>query len=295
MTRREPASLSAAKYLDPMGLPLRLIRRDPERECSLHRHEFSELVVVYGGGGTHLAFGGAHRLSPGDVFLIGAPGPPHGFINTRDLALYNLLFDRKKLSESLQSQAYPVFAELSGLELAADGGTPLHLTPGELSRVLEILRGIECEQHNARSYSALAMTSHFILLLVELARICRGRERRPEARSFCDRRGEERLAELLMALAEHPEQELKRGEMAKRLCVSESTLQRLFRTRTGYSPHDYLMQLRLKKAATLLLESELSVAEIAAETGFSDSNYFCRRFRLFAKCSPRDFRRRNRR
>ena len=89
MTRREPASLSAAKYLDPMGLPLRLIRRDPERECSLHRHEFSELVVVYGGGGTHLAFGGAHRLSPGDVFLIGAPGPPHGFINTRDLALYN--------------------------------------------------------------------------------------------------------------------------------------------------------------------------------------------------------------
>lgn len=293
MSGRE-LNLSAAKYLDPDGLPLRLIRREPEREFPMHRHEFSELVVVFGGSGTHLAFGGAHPLSPGDVFLIGEPGPPHGFVNTRDLALYNILFDRKKLSESLQSQAYPVFAELSRLELAPGGAMPLHLEPGELKTVLQILRGIEYEQSHAQSYTALALTARFILLLVELARLRRLRDRQPGARVFCGRRGGERLEELLMLLAEHPERELSRREMAERLCVSESTLQRLFRSRTGYSPHDYLMQLRLKKAAVLLLESELPVSEVAAESGFSDSNYFCRCFRRHAKCPPLEFRKRNR-
>ena len=91
-------SLSAAEYLDREGLPLRLIRRDPEGEFPLHRHEFSELVVVFGGSGTHLAFGERHRLSPGDVFMIGEPGPPHGFADTDRLALYNVLFDRRKLA-----------------------------------------------------------------------------------------------------------------------------------------------------------------------------------------------------
>ena len=97
-----------------------------------------------------------------------------------------------------------------------------------------------------------------------------------------------------MLLAEHPERNFSRRDLAERLCVSESTLQRIFRARTGFSPHEYLTRLRLKKAATLLLESELTVGEVAAETGFADSNYFCRSFRRYAKLSPLEFRKRKR-
>lgn len=291
MAKRE-INLSAAEYLDRGGLPLRLIRRDPEGEFPLHRHEFSELVVVFGGGGTHLAFGEKHPLSPGDVFLIGEPGPSHGFVDTRKLALYNILFDRKKLAEAMQSQAYPVVAELGALELAPGRGVPLHLDAGELRGVLAILRGMEREQGSANSFSALALTARFILLLVELVRL---RRKHPggDRPAGAPRTGE-KLAELLMLLAEHPERNFSRRDLAERLCVSESTLQRIFRARTGFSPHEYLTRLRLKKAATLLLESELSVGEVANETGFADSNYFCRSFRRFAKLSPLEFRRRNR-
>ncbi len=291
MTRRE-INLSASEYLDREGLPLRLIRRDPEREFPLHRHEFSELVVVFGGGGTHLAFDERHRLSPGDVFLIGEPGPPHGFVDTEDLALYNVLFDRKKLAAAMQSQAYPVLAELPALELVPGGGVPLHLGAGELRDVLAILRGMEHEQGHGQRFSAVALTARFILLLVELVRI---RSRRPDRGGrAAGLHGGERFAELLMLLAEHPERDLSRRELAEKLCVSESTLQRIFRSRTGFSPHGYILQLRLKKAATLLLESELTVSEVASETGFADSNYFCRRFRRYAQVSPLEFRRRNR-
>ena len=289
--KRNEINLSAAEYLDREKLPLRLIRRDPEGEYPMHRHEFSELVVVFGGTGTHLAFGEKHQLSPGDVFLIGEPGPPHGFADTRKLALYNVLFKRRRLADAVQSQGFPVLAELGSLELVPGGGVPLHLSGGELREVVAILRGMEHEQGQARSFSEVALASRFMLLAVELARFKR---RRSGNRPAANLAGGERLTELLMLMAEHPEREFSRREMAEKLCVSESTLQRLFRTRTGFSPHGYLMRLRLKKAATLLLESELTVGEVANETGFADSNYFCRRFRRYADASPLEFRKRNR-
>lgn len=291
MAKRE-INLSAAEYLDREKLPLRLIRRDPEGEYPMHRHEFSELVVVFGGTGTHLAFGEKHKLTPGDVFLIGEPGPPHGFADTRKLALYNVLFERRKLADAMQSQGFPVLAELGALELVPGGGVPLHLSAAELRKVMAILRGMEHEQGQVRSFSELALTARFTLLAVELVRFKR---RRPgSSRAAANILGGERLTELLMLMTEHPEREFSRREMAERLCVSESTLQRIFRARTGFSPHDYLMKLRLKKAATLLLESELTVGEVANETGFADSNYFCRRFRRYAGASPLEFRKRNR-
>ena len=249
--------------------------------------------MVFGGTGTHLAFGERHQLTAGDVFLIGEPGPPHGFADTRKLALYNVLFERRKLADAVQSQGFPVLAELGSLELVPGGGIPLHLSGGELREVLAILRGMEHEQGQVRSFSEVALTSRFILLAVELARF---RRRRPNhGRAAANPAGGERLTELLMQMAEHPEREFPRRMLAEKLCVSESTLQRMFRARTGFSPHDHLVTLRLKKAATLLLESELTVGEVAAETGFADSNYFCRRFRRYAGASPLEFRKRSRR
>ena len=284
-------NLTATEYLDPEGLPLRVIRRDPEGEFPLHRHDFSELVVICGGSGTHLAYGEQLRLRPGDVFLIDAPGPRHGFCDTDALSLCNILFDRRKLGEAIPPQAYPVFAELGSLELAPSGEIPLHLESEELDAVMKLLRELEYEQDHAREFSAVALVSRFILLLVELAR-ARSRRAGHGAAIRDPRRGDEKLSGVLMQLAEHPERNYPLRALARALCVSKSTLLRRFRRRTGMSPHEYLMRLRLKKAAALLLGSELAVSEVADACGFSDSNYFCRRFRRYAQMPPSEFRRR---
>ena len=154
----------------------------------------------------------------------------------------------------------------------------------------ELLREIEYEQSHVREYSAAALVSRFVLLLVELARALGRRDSADQT----TRRGGEKLSGILMQLAEHPERDYPLRALGRALCVSDSTLLRLFRRRTGMSPHEYLMQLRLKKAAALLLGSELAVSEVASECGFSDSNYFCRRFRRYAQMPPLEFRRRKR-
>ena len=79
-------------------------------------------------------------------------------------------------------------------------------------------------------------------------------------------------------------------EMAKQAAVSEVTLYRLFRKGTGESPVNCLNRVRLRHARALLLNTRLPISEVAAATGFADSNYFSRRFRKFAGMSPREFR-----
>lgn len=65
---------------------------------------------------------------------------------------------------------------------------------------------------------------------------------------------------------------------------------RLFRTATGTTPIEYLLEVRLRRAAELLRRTGLPVGEVAARCGFHDSNYFSKRFRALYGVSPRTFR-----
>ena len=72
--------------------------------------------------------------------------------------------------------------------------------------------------------------------------------------------------------------------------MAPSTLLPVFRKVTGYSPIDYLIQIRLAKGAEMLLKTELPVSEIALKCGFPDSNYFSRQFRKRYALSPKEYR-----
>ena len=64
------------------------------------------------------------------------------------------------------------------------------------------------------------------------------------------------------------------------LChISPSHFCRLFRQITDKTAIQYLMELRLYKAAALLKRSDKSVKKIADETGFEDAGYLSRKFK----------------
>ena len=63
-----------------------------------------------------------------------------------------------------------------------------------------------------------------------------------------------------------------------------------FRKLTGFAPIDFLIRLRVRYACHLLDTTSLSVAQIAADTGYNDPYYFARCFRRVMGCSPRAYR-----
>jgi len=82
------------------------------------------------------------------------------------------------------------------------------------------------------------------------------------------------------------------GDLAAELGLSPDYFSRLFKRSFGLSPRAWLVQERLRLAATLLVETRLTIGEVAREVGYRDLNLFSRLFRQAHGCSPRAFRRR---
>jgi AraC-like DNA-binding protein len=60
---------------------------------------------------------------------------------------------------------------------------------------------------------------------------------------------------------------------------------------TQYSPHRFLVALRMEKAKRLLLESPLNIGDVAFQVGYSSAATFIRVFKMTVGMSPSVFRR----
>lgn len=77
-------------------------------------------------------------------------------------------------------------------------------------------------------------------------------------------------------------------DLGRDMGMSRVQLYRKLKFLTNYSPNELLRQMRLKKAASLLASSDLTVAEIAYEVGFSSPSYFTKCYREEFGESPTD-------
>ncbi len=80
------------------------------------------------------------------------------------------------------------------------------------------------------------------------------------------------------------------AEVARHCCVSEGHLSRIFHHATGLTFREYLNQVRVERAKSLLLNSGKSVTEIAYESGFQSLSQFHRVFRKVYSSSPGEMR-----
>lgn len=79
------------------------------------------------------------------------------------------------------------------------------------------------------------------------------------------------------------------GEIAASCGLSRSHLYRLFMAHANQSPNEYLIRLRVDKAAHLLREKGLTVSEAAYSAGFTDPYYFSRIFKKIIGVSPSEY------
>ena len=79
-------------------------------------------------------------------------------------------------------------------------------------------------------------------------------------------------------------------DMATAARLSPFHFAREFRKTTGLAPHRYLMRARITKVKELLWESELSLAAIADEAGFSDQSHMSKVFKRLTGLTPKTFR-----
>lgn len=79
-------------------------------------------------------------------------------------------------------------------------------------------------------------------------------------------------------------------QIAEHVCLSTSHFSRLFRSATGFSPHEYIMLHRIDEAKALLQSTSLSVKEIAFRVGYRSEVNFIIAFTDKTGLSPTQFR-----
>ena len=91
-------------------------------------------------------------------------------------------------------------------------------------------------------------------------------------------------------MTSHFQEDLHVDDIAAASALNPQYFSRLFKKHTGQPPHQYLLSLRMKRAKSLLIESALSVNEIANECGFTSSTHFIRSFKAENGITPHIFR-----
>ncbi|WDF80609.1 two-component regulator propeller domain-containing protein [Mucilaginibacter sp. KACC 22773] len=83
-------------------------------------------------------------------------------------------------------------------------------------------------------------------------------------------------------------------ELSSELCVSRVTLYKRALTLTGKSPVELVRSIRLKRAAQLLENSQLTISQISYKVGFKSQKYFVRSFKAEFNCLPSAYQQKSR-
>ncbi len=105
-----------------------------------------------------------------------------------------------------------------------------------------------------------------------------------------DRKNLAAIKDSIRYMNEHYKEEIKVSDLAAISFYNENYFMRLFKEYTGKTPTQYLTELRIEKSRYLLLHTNLSITDIAFETGFNSASYFIRKFQELNGETPQKLR-----
>lgn len=102
------------------------------------------------------------------------------------------------------------------------------------------------------------------------------------------------ISKSISLMKTHVGDQLSLKELANHAGLSVAHYSKLFTQKTGFSPIDHFIHLKIQHACQLLDVSQLYVKEVAHRVGYQDPYYFSRIFKRVMQCSPLEYRKRNR-
>jgi transcriptional regulator GlxA family with amidase domain len=97
-----------------------------------------------------------------------------------------------------------------------------------------------------------------------------------------------KLLSVVKRMEETLEEPVSCAELARDVKLSGRQLERLFRKYLGRTPTRYYLDLRLKHARLLLLQTDMSVLDVALAAGFVSASHFSKCYREQFGKTPRE-------
>jgi AraC family L-rhamnose operon transcriptional activator RhaR/AraC family L-rhamnose operon regulatory protein RhaS len=252
----------------------------------LHCHDFCEIAIIQSGRGVYTDNYGERPLLPGDVFILRKP-EFHGFSKLERMHIVNICFVPERLSlpydELRKISGYNVLFEIEPLFRGGLSRASLNLSPEELHKLNDYVKIIEQEQEQQKPGYRIKLKSLLLDVIILLSRIYSSET--DSKGTYCSHL----LGETIAYIKIHYREKHTLDSLSRRAGMSKPHFIRMFKKITGLPPVDYINQTRIDQACKLLGRDEYSIARVATESGFPDSNYFSRTFKKHLGMSPRQY------
>ncbi|MBV9386508.1 MAG: helix-turn-helix transcriptional regulator [Chroococcidiopsidaceae cyanobacterium CP_BM_ER_R8_30] len=88
----------------------------------------------------------------------------------------------------------------------------------------------------------------------------------------------------------HLDRELSLEQIAAVINISPTYFASLFKCTTRISPHQYVIRQRVKRARVMLSKTDLTIADIALQVGFSSQSHLTQQFKRITGITPNQVR-----
>lgn len=248
-------------------------------DTDFHYHEFHKLVFFLSGKGNYLVGGRSYSLKPNDIVLV-----ERGAIHKAEISpavRYEriiLYIDPAFLISQSTEQSSLEYCFHEASEKRSFVIRPEAEWRGELRRLLAALEAAERSSEFGHDLMARALLTQ---LLIEL-----GRGMDTEKYYYApEENSGEKTAEILSFLQEHLTEDISIDRLAEEFYLSKYHMMRLFRSRTGFTIHGYLIDKRLHLARELMERGETAL-EACYSCGYKDYSAFSRAYKKRFQESP---------
>lgn len=230
-----------------------------------------------------------HILYPGDVVVI---QPGHNFGGQKgvlDIGKLCWLYIEVNKSMPDERMMFGKWSSLPKNEILAIGKILRLCNTPVLSRVKEAGR-ILYEIHQELYNQQIGYTTRVNQLIDELFILI---ARKLTLQNNTHRDFPQSFMQLEQALRQNLSHTWTVEEMAAMVGLGTTTFTEKVKNYSGFSPLNYLITIRISEAIKLLKRNDLSVTDIALDTGFYSSQHFATTFKKLTGYTPSDFRKKN--
>ena len=247
-----------------------------------HFHPEFEIVYVPHGMGRRYVGDKVSRYTDGDLVLLG-PNIPHNAFNfgfeSQGYEEYVIQFRSSYLQQ--MSDTFPEFSRIARLLTRAQTGLAVRDT--DRHRIGKVIKSM----YGGNSFQRLM---HLFQLLREMSLLTDFENL--EAKKFLSINSAyiKRVEQVYGIIQREYQHDLSTRQVAGELAMTDSSFCRWFKTTTGKSFKQALTEVRIRKACTLLMHSDYSVAGVASQCGFNNLSLFNRFFKAAVGDTPNKYR-----
>ena len=279
------------KTFDSVLGNVRMLTRKNFR-CDMHMQEFFEINIITRGRGKHHIGDNIIDTEAGDVFVV-PPMVKHGYSRKDgELDVFHILIGNKFIEKNIaELQTIPSFFVLFTAEplMRETAKSPLHLHLDEkqFAKINKYLtESLEFQAFND-TFDASMRCSYCMMLITLLCKTYTENSKKESSKAI---NPDGLFMQVLSMIHERYYDKLTIADLAKATKLSRSLFIKKFKQICGLPPLEYITVKRIEAAEQMLLNTNLSIMDIAFKCGFYDSSHFSKKFISKNGISPSEYR-----